>query len=353
MLAALLTTGFFAATAVFARRAALALGATAANCWRLALAAVLLGAWSLFFGHGFGAAFGWFFASGLVGFGLGGLLLFQALPRAGANLANLTVQCGAAVVALAAEWVWLGVPVPTAKLVCCAAILGGVVLGLAPRSFPQFAPRALLLGAALAACSAVGQGVGQVLSRKAFAVLRAEGVKADPGTVTFERVLAGLLVAVVALAVARWWHRASAADTEVGGECGLRNADCGMADGDPDRITGAGGTGCPIGDRQSEVDNADSSGPALGTPHSAFRNAWPWVLLNTLTGPVLGVTCLQWALSQPQWPAGVTQSIVATAPLLTAPLAWKLGEDLPRGRYFAGALLAVAGTVSLFWPWWR
>ena len=318
MLAALLTTGFFAATAVFARRAALVLGATAANCWRLALAAVLLGVWSLFFGHGFGAAFGWCFVSGLVGFGLGGLLMFQALPRAGTNLANLTVQCGAAVVALAVEWAWLGVPVPPAQLLCCAVILGGVVLGLAPRSFPQFAPRVLLLGAGLAALSAVGQGVGQVLSRKAFAVLRAEGVKADPGTVTFERVLAGLLVAVVALAVARWWRRANAADTEVGPPAGKA---------------------APIENRQSKI--------------GSLRAAAPWVLLNTLTGPVLGVTCLQWALSQPQLPAGVTQSIVAAAPLLTAPLAWQLGEDLPRARYFAGALLAVAGTASLFWPWWR
>lgn len=241
-----------------------------------------------------------------MGFGLGGLLLFQALPRAGANLANLTVQCGAAVVALAVEWVWLGVPVPPAKLLGCAAILGGVVFGLAPRSFPQLAPRALLLGAALAALSAVGQGAGQVLSRKAFAVLRAAGERADPGTVTFERVLAGLLVASLALALAR--------------RC--RNS-----------------TSDPIGNRRPGIEK--------------FRVAAPWVLLNTLTGPVLGVTCLQWALSQPQWPAGLTQSIVATAPLLTAPLAWKLGEDLPRRRYFAGALLAVAGTVSLFWPWWQ
>ena len=321
MLAALLTTGFFAATAVFARRAAMVLGAPAANCARLALAAALLGAWSWAFGYGFGAAGGWFFASGLVGFGLGGLLLFHALPRAGANLANLTVQCGAAVVALAVEWAWLGVPVPPAKLLGCAAILGGVVFGLAPRSFPQFAPRALLVGAALAALSAVGQGAGQVLSRKAFAVLRAEGERADPGTVTFERVLAGLLVAIIALALARRFR---------------------------------GSTSAPIGNRQSEIGKQRSASvQPFRNPHSAFRNALPWVLLNTLTGPVLGVTCLQWALSQPQWPAGVTQSIVATAPLLTAPLAWKLGEDLPRGRYFAGALVAVAGTVSLFWPWWQ
>ncbi len=328
MLAALLTTGFFAATAVFARRAALALGATAANFWRLALAAVLLGAWSLFFGHGFGAGFGWFFVSGLVGFGLGGLLMFQALPRAGANLATLTVQCGAAVVALTAEWVWLGVPVTGARLVCCAVILGGVILGLAPRSFPQFAPRVLLFGAGLAALSAVGQGVGQVLSRKAFAVLRAEGVKADPGTVTFERVLAGLLVAVVALVLVRLSRKSTGSE---------RTKDA---------------IGNPPETRNSKLETPNPERGTLNSEPASLRVALPWLLLNTLTGPVLGVTCLQWALSQPQLPAGVTQSIVAAAPLLTAPLAWKLGEDLPRARYFAGALLAVAGTASLFGAWW-
>jgi len=317
MLAALLTTAFFATTAVFARRAALALGPTAANFARLLLAALLLGAWSLVFGHGGGVAFGWFFVSGLVGFGLGGLLMFHALPRAGANLANLTVQCGAAVVALATEWIWLGTPLSAGRLGCLAAILGGVVIGLAPRSFPQFAPRPLAIGAALAVFSAVGQGVGQVLSRKAFTVVRAGGVKVDPGTVTFERVLAGLLLAGVALLIGWMISRFRTAGPPPGEAGGALAADR------------------PIENRQSRIEH-------LGA-------AAPWVLLNTLTGPVLGVTCLQWALSQPQIQAGVTQSIVAAAPLLTAPLAWKLGEALPRGRYFAGAVLAVAGTVALWW----
>jgi len=317
MLAALLTTAFFAATVVFARRAALALGSTAANFVRLLLAALLLGAWSWMFGHGFGVAFGWFFVSGLVGFGLGGLLMFHALPRAGANLGNLTVQCGSAVVALAVEWVWLGTPLSAGRLTCIAAILGGVIVGLAPRGLPQFAPRQLAIGAALAGLSALGQGVGQVLSRKAFIVVRAGGGKVDPGTVNFERVLAGLLVAAVALAIA-WAVSKFRTTVPTEGNAG-----------------GAASAVRPIENRQSKIEN-------LGA-------AVPWVFLNTLTGPILGVTCLQWALSQPQIPAGVTQSIVAAAPLLTAPLAWKLGEDLPRARYFAGAALAVAGTAALWW----
>ncbi|HLP03768.1 MAG TPA: hypothetical protein VK163_17195, partial [Opitutaceae bacterium] len=263
---------------------------------------------SYFFGHGFGGGFGWFFASGLCGFGLGGLLMFQALPRAGANLATLVVQCGSAVVALFLEWAWLHAAPTAPRLACIAAILVGVVIGVAPRNFPRFGRRELLLGAMLAALSAVGQGAGQVLSRKAFAVLRATGATADPGTVTFERVLAGLFVAVVALVGVRVVRARGGAAREpaVRGDC--RSA-------------------------------------------TALRTAMPWVLANSLTGPVLGVTCLQWALSQPQLHAGVTQSIVALAPLLTAPLALGFGEELPRGRYFAGALLAVGGTAALFQPW--
>ena len=293
MLAALLTTGFFAATAVIARRAALLLGPTTANLWRLVLAALLLGAWAGSFGRGLGAAFGWFLASGVVGFGVGGLLMFHALPRAGSNVANLVVQCGSAVTALGIAWAWLGEQLHAAELAALAAILGGVILGTAPRSFPQLAPRQLRLGAILAALSALGQGAGTVFSRRAFAAVRAAGSDIDPGTASFERVLGGLFVAMVAWIVMR------------------------------------------------------SARLATETPRSVSGRAWPWVLANALTGPVLGVTCLQWALSTT--PAGIVQTIVATAPLLTAPLAFSLGEALPRARYFAGTIVAVLGTAALWW----
>lgn len=293
MLAALLTTGFFAATAAIARRAALLLGPTTANLWRLLLATLLLGAWAWSFGHGVGAAFGWFFASGVAGFGIGGFLMFHALPRAGSNVANLVVQCGSAVAAFVIAWAWLGEQLRGAELAALTLILAGVILGTAPRSFPQLTPRQIRLGAGLAAFSALGQGAGTVFSRRAFAALHATGLGIDPGSATFERVLGGLVVALIAWLV-------------------IRNA-----------------------------------GLATETPRRAFGPAWPWVVLNTLTGPVLGVTCLQWALSTT--PAAIVQSIVAAAPLLTAPLAFGLGEALPRGRYFAGAIVAVAGTIALWW----
>jgi drug/metabolite transporter (DMT)-like permease len=301
MLPALLTTLLFATNAVFARRAAMVLGSTLANLWRLALAAILLGVWALLFGRGLGAAFGWFFLSGLAGFGLGGLAMFHALPRAGSNLSMLIVQCGSAVVALTLEWAWLGAHVTPAQLASVAVILTGVGIGLAPHGLPDVPKRSLVIGAALAALGAIGQGAGAVLSRRAFAAVREIGTAVDPATAAYERALGGLLFAAVAYACVRVMAHAS------------RSV------------------------------RPESTHPATGARPT---RAWPWVLANTLAGPVLGVTCFQWALSMAK--AGIVQSIVATAPLITAPVAWRFGERVPRLRYFAGALLAVAGTVGLF-----
>lgn len=293
MPAAILTTLLFAATAVFARRAALALGSTLANFCRLLLATGLLGLWAWFLGRGAGVAFGWFFLSGLAGFGLGGFMMFQALPRAGSNLSMLIVQTGSGLVALTLEWAWLGTTLTGSQLICVGVVIGGVGIGLAPRALPSIPRSTLLLGALFAAISAVGQGTGAVLSRRAFAAAREMGARVDPGTASFERALAGLLVAAIALSI-------------VAIRCKSRNE--------------------PIGLRNSD-------------------RAWPWVLVNTLSGPVFGVACFQWALSTT--PAGIVQPIVAAAPLLTAPLAWQFGESVPRGRYFLGAVLAVAGTAAL------
>ncbi len=296
MFAAILTTGLFAATAPIARRAAVLLGPTTANLYRLLLALLLLAGWSLGWGRGGAAAPAWFLASGLAGFGVGGVLMFQALPRAGSNLANLVVQCGSAIVAVLLEWSWLGAQLTVAELGCVAAILVGVIVGIAPHGFPQLRTAQVRAGAWLATLSAIGQGMGAVLSRKAFAVARSAATTVDPGTAAFERVIGGVLVAGAAWCLLRFLRR-----------------------------------------RRE---------PAEGD----LGRAWPWVIANTFAGPVLGVACMQWALSTT--PAGIVQPIVATAPLLTAPLAFGLGEALPRARYFAGAAIATGATAALWWFRW-
>jgi drug/metabolite transporter (DMT)-like permease len=278
----------FAVTPVFARRAALLLGSLRANFWRLVVATLLLGVWAHWAGQGTGtAAFGWFFLGGVVGFGLGGVAMFQSLPRLGSNLSTLIVQCGSAVAAAAVEWLWLGTRLSPTQLACATLTLAGIVIGLLPRSLPRVEPTAWRSGVSWALVSALGQGVGAVLSRKAFATAAAWHQAVDPGTAAYQRALGGLLVAALVVLVVR---------------------------------------------------------PRQPSPAPPGR-AWPWVFGNALTGPVLGVTFFQWALRST--PAGIVQPIVAAAPLLTIPFAARLEGSRPRATYYVGAVLAVAGVAGL------
>lgn len=290
MFGALLTTLCFAVTPVFANRAAHRLGSVAANAARLLVATLVLGLWAHAFGGGFGGrATSWFFAGGLAGFGVGGLAMFLSLPRLGSNLSTLIVQCGSAVIAAGLEWAWLGTHLSAWQVGAIAATLSGVLLGLLPRSLPRVSPPEWAAGLGWAVLSAAGQGAGAVLSRKAFMVARAAGESVDAGTASYQRALAGLLVAAAALLVVR------------------------LLDRDRPRAPG---------------------------------RAWSWVLANAVSGPLLGVVCFQWALSTT--PAGVVQAVVATAPLLTIPFAARLEGTWPRWLYSAGAALAVTGVAGLF-----
>lgn len=294
MIGAFGTTLFFALTAVFANRAAKMLGSTVANLWRLLLATVILGVWAHLAGMGLhGVSKEWFFLSGLAGFGLGGVAMFQSLPRLGSNLSMLIVQCGTVLVAALVEWLWLGTK-PTPVQICFALLtLIGVVIGLLPKSLPHFPTSVLRAGIAWAALSAFGQGLGAVLSRKAFTLAKAVHEFPDPATTAYQRAIGGLVIALLAFLIGRTWKRLGKA------------------------------------------------------PAHSVKTAWPWVLANTLTGPVLGVTCYQWALST-KTAIGIIQSIVATSPLATIPLAAWLEGCRPRIGYYCGAALAVIGVIGLY-----
>lgn len=305
MTGAFLTALFFAANAVCARRAALHYGGTAGNFLRLLLAVVLLGAWAHVIGQGTGGgAFAWFFVSGCVGFGLGGLTMFHALPLIGSNLSMLIVQCGSAVAAALVEWLWLGARLSAAQAGLAALTLIGVIIGLAAlppvvmraRSAATGIPARFVLGISFAVVSAVAQGVSAVISRKAFALLPDHGLSMDAATSAYQRALGGLAVGALALLIVGWRR-----------------------------------VGPPTGSVEMV--------PAAALP------PWTWVIFNTLLGPVFGVTCYQWALRST--PAGIVLPIVATAPLLTVPISRALERSRPTPRYWIGAALAVLGAAGL------
>ena len=107
--AAFLTTILFSLSVISGHRSAKLIGGTEANFWRLTCATFFLAIWAYGFGVGLeGNAFPLFFLSGIIGIGIGDVALFQALPRLGARLSLLLIQCLTAPIGALIEWLWLG-----------------------------------------------------------------------------------------------------------------------------------------------------------------------------------------------------------------------------------------------------
>ena len=301
MLPALLTTILFSISAVCAQRSTTALGGLRANFWRVVVATLLLGTWAHSLGQGFrGGAFGMYFLSGLVGFGLGDLALYQAFPRLGSRLSILIVHCLAAPVAATTEWIWMGNAMSGREIVAALLILAGVALALAPGRHLEVSRHSFWMGVCFALFAAIGQGEGAVLSRRAVEISVAAGEHVDGLTAAYQRILAGLLVATLSLAF--------------------------------------------INFRRSVFTAEQRSSKASG-PSRAANRVWPWVVVNALAGPALGVGCYQWALMREK--AGVVLPIVALTPLVIIPFAGYLEGDRPTVRSLLGGVIAVIGAVLL------
>jgi drug/metabolite transporter (DMT)-like permease len=296
MLPAFLTTIFFALSVIFAARSARLVGGTAANLGRMIVAFVALALWAHTWGAGLAGkkSLAWFFVSGCVGFGFGDIALFLALTRIGPRLTVLLAQCLAAPFGALAERIWLGTALRPAQLACGAVILLGVAIALAPEQRGDILEKAhgrtFWLGSFFGVLAALGQALGAVISRKAFAVAQLDGLHIDGGTAAYQRMLGGILItALFFVAVKRL--------------------------------------------RPSEA------------PRARAASALPWIVLNALAGPTIGVGCYQWALATV--PGGIVLPIVATTPVVAIPLAWAIERDCPRARSIIGGLIAVAGTVAL------
>ncbi len=289
MFASFLTTILFSLSVIFASRSARLLGGTRANLSRIAIATAFLAVWAHGFGAGLrGPAMPWFFFGGCVGFGLGDMALFAALPRIGPRLAILITQCLAAPLAAIVEWAWLGTTLTTAELWCAVVILAGVAVALAPDRGVKIERRVFWIGVLAGVGSAMGQGLGAVISRKAIEVAALAHFPIDGGSAAYQRITGGLLVTLIAFFFLRMQKPA--------------------------------------------------------TPPQ-WRAAAPWTLANSLAGPALGVGCFQWALSTT--PSGVVLPIVATSPVVTIILAWFIDGTRPTRRAVTGGLIAVAGAVAL------
>lgn len=299
MIPALVATVLFAASVIAASRSSRLMGTKAANFWRILVAALFLGGWAHTVGLGLGGgAFGIFFLSGVIGFGLGDYALFEALPRLGPRLTSLMVNCLAAPFAASIEWFWLDTRLTGLQVLCGLVVLGGVGVSLAPEGPSPVAVQERWSGILFGLLAGFGQGFGAVLTRKAFAVTQAGGFEMDGGTAAYQRILGGLVFVTFpytwSLMRRRW------------------------------RAAGA---------------------PRRRLTVSEARRAWAWVIANALAGPSLGVAFFQWALKVA--PSGIVLPVTAMAPLVVVPFTYVFEGDRPRWRSLAGGVLAVVGVIGL------
>jgi drug/metabolite transporter (DMT)-like permease len=97
--------------------------------------------------------------------------------------------------------------------------------------------------------------------------------------------------------------------------------------------------------RRSDDEHATqtrSSGASRTKPrrwHAGF-----WLVTAALFGPVIGVSCMQWALQVLESSALVV-AITATSPLVILPLARWMDNDRPTRLALAGTVVSVTGVI--------
>lgn len=267
-------------------------GGLEANFFRILVATFLLGLYAHSLGSGFaGKALPVFLLSGVIGFGIGDVAFYQALPRIGSRLSMIILHCLAAPIGAALEWIWLDNPLTGRQVVCGIVILIGVAVALAPREHLHIPRKTLMLGVLFGVIAAFGQGVGSVVSRKAYEVAAGAGEHIDGITAAYQRIWGGVFFS----AIAYFAFRRRAPDEK------------------------------PVLER--------------------LRPAWKWMLANGTLGPALGVSCMQYALAKA--PTGIVLPILALAPVVIIPFSRRFENEKPTIRSLIGGLIAVAGVVGL------
>lgn len=291
MIASLLTAFLFSCSGICGQRSAQALGPLRANAIRLGIATILLGVVTMLVAPVPMAspAMPWLLVSGLIGFGAGDISLFLAYPHLGARLTLLINLCAAPIFGAAGEWLLIGTRPTASQAIFCAIIVAGVVIALSSQiRLPRAAKAHLGTGLTAAIGAGAGQGIGATFTRLAKSKALEAGDHFTGISEAFVRVVPGFLLSVLVWKIVSWLKRESEAES--------RN-----------------------------------------------RNWSPWVVGAALFGPVLGVSCFQWALGQQT--SAVVLSITATTPIIVIPMAAYVDGDKPGVVTVVGSIIAVIGVI--------
>jgi drug/metabolite transporter (DMT)-like permease len=216
-------------------------------------------------------------------------------------LSILLIQCLTAPFGALIEWYWLKTRLTSWQVGCGLTILVGVGIALTPGREAKHTRRQLWVGTLFCLLAALGGACGAVLSRKAYSVVHAGTMHIDGANAAFQRIVGGLLI---------------------GGLCLLI-----------------------VKRREFRIQARASSETIAEVSRKKWRAVWPWVLVNSLAGQTLGVSCMQWALETT--PTGIVLAVIATTPIVLIPFAFVLEGERPTRHSLAGGALAVAGVIAL------
>lgn len=293
--AALLTAVFWTVTSMSFESAGKRVGSLAVNLIRLWIALIIYAIYlqvtrGMFLPFDAGAErWIWLGLSGLVGFVIGDLLLFQAFVVVGARISMLIMAFAPPITAIIG-WIVLGEVLTPMNWLGMAITIFGISLVILKRQKSNGSTRLPLLtsaysirGILLAFGGAVGQGAGLVLSKKGMGSY-------DAFASSQIRVLSGIVGFSLIFLFMKRWRRVGQA---------LRN------------------------------------GPAMKR-----------IALGSVFGPFLGVSFSLLAVQHTQ--AGIAATIMAIVPVLIIPPAIILFKEKPNWKEIAGAIIAVCGVALFF-----
>ncbi len=289
-LAALLTAGCWAVSALLFQQASRRAGSLAVNLFKSFFALVFLSIYGHFArGLTFPSdatprAWAWLSLSGLIGFVIGDLLLFQAFISIGARISLLIFSLVPPITALIG-WLMLGERLTLFNLLGMALTLGGIALVILERGGTNDKVRLShpLAGLLFAFGGSLCQAVGLVLSKFGMR-------EYDPFAATQIRIITALAgFALVAVAFRQWF---------------------------------------------------------LVSQATRDRRAMQWIVVGSLFGPSLGVGLSLLAIQHTT--TGVASTIMAIVPVLIIPPAVIFLKEKITLREVIGSLIAVIGVATYF-----
>ncbi|MEZ5071993.1 MAG: DMT family transporter [Bacteroidales bacterium] len=269
-------------------------GALSLNLIRLLLGLAFLTLFNLvvrgeFLPHANSYQWFWLVLSGLVGFVLGDLFLFQAFIQIGARISMLVMSLVPPITALIA-WITLGEMLNAREFLGMGLTVAGIALVLWARADRgedgkkiRWKAGPVFAGVLLALGGAAGQATGLVFSKKGM-----QGMNAFSATQI--RIIAGVLGFLVVISAFRRWGRVRT----------------GLAD----------------------------------------RKAMKSMTLGAFAGPFLGVSLSLLAVQYTD--TGVAATLMALTPVLIIPPAIWIGKERIRWPEILGAVVSMGGVVLFF-----